>query len=113
MPTVASRKRELKIVDEESMYSEDEKGMVSDIDVFVGPSEGIIFVEQLPTPEWKSNPGTMLQQWSGLPLITESESDVEIVHSEILPQVCDSIIGDGNCLFRALSKEITGTQENH
>ena len=83
---------------------------------YVGPSEGTIFVEPsgpLPTPEWKTNAGTILQQWSGLPLITEPESDVEIVRSEILPHVCDSIIADGNCLFRALSKEITGTQENH
>ena len=83
---------------------------------YVGPSEDTIFVEPsgpLPTPEWKTNAGTILQQWSGLPLITEPESDVEIVRSEILPHVCDSIIADGNCLFRALSKEITGTQENH
>ena len=35
MPTVASRNRELKSVDEESVYSEDEEGMVSDMDVFV------------------------------------------------------------------------------
>ena len=32
---VASRNRELKSVDEESVYSEDEEGMVSDMDVFV------------------------------------------------------------------------------
>ena len=30
-----------------------------------------------------------------------------------MTHVCDSIIGDGNCLFRAVSKEITGTQKNH
>ena len=62
---------------------------------YVGPSEGTIFVEPsgpLLTPEWKTNAGTVLQQWSGLPLITESESDVEIVRSEILPHVCDSIV---------------------
>jgi len=35
MPTVTSRNRELKNVDEESVYSEDEEGMVSDMDVFV------------------------------------------------------------------------------
>ena len=30
-----------------------------------------------------------------------------------MPHTCASILGDGNCLFRVLSKEVTGTQENH
>ena len=32
---------------------------------------------------------------------------------EIAPHIRDSVLGDGNCLFRAISKEITGTEENH
>ena len=32
---------------------------------------------------------------------------------EITPHICDSIKGNGNCLFRAISKETTGTQKNH
>ena len=32
---------------------------------------------------------------------------------EIVPHTCDAIERDGNCLFRALSKEVTGTQGNH
>ena len=32
---------------------------------------------------------------------------------KIAPHICDSVLGDGNCLFRAISTEITGTEENH
>ena len=32
---------------------------------------------------------------------------------EIAPHIRDRVLGDGNCLFRAISKEITGTEENH
>ena len=28
-------------------------------------------------------------------------------------EIAPHILGDGNCLFRAISKEITGTEENH
>ena len=39
------------------------------------------------------------------------------VHSvrcgEIAPHIRDRVMGDGNCLFRTISKEITGTEENH
>ena len=27
--------------------------------------------------------------------------------------MCDKVIGDGNCLFRVFSKEISGTEDNH
>ena len=32
---------------------------------------------------------------------------------EIAPHTRDNILGDGNCLFRAILKELTGTEENH
>ena len=32
---------------------------------------------------------------------------------EIAPHIRDSVLGDGNCLFRAISKEINGTEENY
>ena len=67
----------------------------------------------LPSPEWKSNVSTVLKQWSGLSLITKPEpvkTTITCSCPEILPHICDSIVGDGNCLFRALSKEVTGTR---
>ena len=46
-------------------------------------------------------------------LVTDSEPVHVSACPEIVPHTCDSILGDGNCLFRAVSKEVTGTQENH
>ena len=73
----------------------------------VGPSG------PLPSPEWMSGVHQELEHWSGLSLVTESEPVHVSACPEIMPHTCDSILGDGNCLFRALSKEVTGTQENH
>ena len=55
----------------------------------------------------------MVEQWSLVSLISESEPVKAIKCKEILPHVRDSVIGDGHCLFRAISKEITGMQKNH
>lgn len=73
----------------------------------VGPSS------PLPSPECMSGVCQELEHWSGLSLVTESEPVHVSTCPEIMPHTCDSILGDGNCLFRALSKELTGTQENH
>ena len=67
----------------------------------------------LPNLEWKQSACEMIRCWSSLPVITESEPIKPIECSELLPHVCDAIVGDGHCLFRALSKEVTGTQINH
>ena len=32
---------------------------------------------------------------------------------DIEPHIRDSVRGDGNCLFRAFSKEVIGTESNH
>ena len=32
---------------------------------------------------------------------------------EIYPYIQEEVLGDGNCGFRALSKQITGTEFNH
>ena len=67
----------------------------------------------LPSPDWKQHACEMVSKWSHVPLNSESEPVKAIKCAEILPHVRDSIKGDGHCLFRALSKEITGTQKNH
>ena len=38
---------------------------------------------------------------------------IQILGGDIVPQIRDSVLGDGNCLFWAISKEITGKEENH
>ena len=67
----------------------------------------------LPSPEWMLNVCSVLAKLSDLPLILDSEPINETTCSEISPHVRDTILPDGNCLLRALSKEVTGTQENH
>ena len=83
--------------------------------LYVGSSNGATIEPcgPLPSPEWMSNVRTLLQKWSSQSLETESEPVAEIKCPEITPHICDSINGDGNCLFRAISKETTGTQKNH
>ena len=55
----------------------------------------------------------VIAKWSNVSLIIWSEP-VEVVEGpEIAPHTGDTIEGDGNCLFRAISKEVTGTQKNH
>ena len=66
----------------------------------VGPSS------PLPSPEWMSGVRQELEHWSGLSLVTESEPVHVSACPEIVPNTCDFILGDGNCLFRALSKEL-------
>ena len=62
----------------------------------------------LPSSVWKQRACEMVEQWSLVSLISESEPVKAIKCKEILPHVRDSVIGDGHCLFRAISKEITG-----
>lgn len=46
-------------------------------------------------------------------VLIKSDNLVEVKCSEISPHIRYSVVGDGNCLFRALSKAITGTEDNH
>ena len=67
----------------------------------------------LPSSEWKWLACEVLRRWSDLSLRERSEPVKSINCPEIMPHICDAIVGDGNCLFRAFSKEVTGTQDNH
>ena len=67
----------------------------------------------LPSPEWKRRACEMVRHWSCVSVNSESEPVKAIKCAEILPHVRDSIIGDGHCLFRAISKELMGTERNH
>ena len=67
----------------------------------------------LPSPEWKQHACEMVSQWSGVSVSSELEPVQAVECPEISPHVRDSIVGDGHCLFRSISKELTGTQTNH
>ena len=61
-----------------------------------------------PDEEWKAKAIKCIEEWSESTICTT----VDIVErgGNIAPH---RIVGDGHCLFRAISKAITGNQENH
>ena len=74
--------------------------------------------EDLPLPpdEWKLAAIQILGAYSGVSVHNNLSSPAwvrRVCCGEIAPHIRDSVLGDGNCLFRAISKEITGTEENH
>ena len=67
-----------------------------------------------PTPEWREETIKCIEKFSGRtisPVVAESNNIIPC--EEILPHSLDKTVGDGNCLFRALAKEIRGSQEYH
>ena len=67
----------------------------------------------LPTEEWKSAARDVIAKWSRCELAARSQRVQKIPCRDIAPHIRDSVRPDGNCLFRAFSKEITGTESNH
>ena len=80
---------------------------------------GLLYQELIinhPDNQWKSKAIEFLtfEFWSESDIVQHCEDDVISVDIDgISPHVVDTVIGDGHCLFRALSKAITGTQANH
>jgi len=70
----------------------------------------------LPPDEWKLAAIQILGPYSGVNVHNNLSSPARVRHvscGEIALHIRDSVQGDGKCLFRAISKEITGTEENH
>ena len=58
----------------------------------------------------------ILSQLSGITVTNRLVNPDEVCRrecAEILPHKLDGVIGDGNCLFRAISKELSGSEVNH
>ncbi len=67
-----------------------------------------------PDKEWKAIAIEYLLKWSRSKKIdtTAEESDLNYEKSQsVEPHAVDTIMGDGHCLFRAISKAITGNQK--
>ncbi len=83
--------------------------------------EGIVHCESpkafaitgTPPPNWRVDAVAFLGTLTDAPLVKECEDVRPIVCREIAPHIRDSIRPDGNCLYRAISKQVTGSQENH
>ena len=52
-----------------------------------------------PTPEWRVEAIKFIEEWSACKIECTVEEDNIIKIEEILPHVCDKIIGDGNLPF--------------
>ena len=68
-----------------------------------------------PDEEWKAKAIKCIEEWWSESTIctTVEHSDIVERGGNIAPHKIERIVGDGHCLFRAISKAITGNQENH
>ena len=66
-----------------------------------------------PSREWVTKVIKYLEKWSEIAIDTNKECDIMVDVDCIAPHAVDKNIGDGHCLFRAISKAVTGTQKNH
>ena len=80
----------------------------------IGESPATVTVTgPLPTEEWKSAARDVIAKLSRCKLTARSQRVQKIPCRDIEPHIRDRVRGDDNCLFRALSKEVTGTESNH
>ena len=75
--------------------------------------ESVVVSGPLPTDEWKLSAVDYVIKWSKIPCKKKSQRIRKVNCPWIAPHVRDSVMGDGNCLFRAISKGISGTEANH
>lgn len=66
-----------------------------------------------PSREWMAAAVDYIHFWSKSRIVKHHETDAILDDSSVFPHKIDWIDGDGHCLFRAISKSITGTQKNH
>ena len=66
-----------------------------------------------PTPTWRDDAMAFLATLTDVTLVHEHEDVRPVECQEIAPHIRDSIRPDGNCLYRAISKQVTGSQDNH
>ena len=74
----------------------------------------VLVTGPLPSQEWRSAAVEVLKKWSSCSINVVTNPTIRKARcAEIAPHVRDCVLADGHCLFRTLSKEITGTEENH
>ena len=69
-----------------------------------------------PDVEWQKQAISILQRHTIIPFVDRSSTPAPPNFAqcpEIHPHLLDKATGDGHCGFRALSKSITGTEDNH
>ena len=77
-------------------------------------TEDIFVISPPPTDECMSQAAAVIQTFFGCCRVSLRKDHICRVNCpEIFPHIRCSIQGDGNCLFRALSRATTGTESNH
>ena len=72
-----------------------------------------VFGSAEPTDEWKGMAATFITKLSKKTVNLKTQRINKLDSRDIFPCIRDKIVGDGNCLFRAISKAVTGTEANH
>jgi hypothetical protein len=70
----------------------------------------------LPCELWQREKISVLSEYSQMHLVDKVSSPDRLRPlqcDEIAPHVRMRVLGDGNCLFRAISRHVTGTESNH
>lgn len=99
--------------------SDKEPESLSDDIVFAGTSKRAqlendsVFGNPEPTEQWKAGAVAHMTTLCKQAITVKSKRINRIDSRDIQPCIRDKIVGDGNCLFRALSKAITGNEANH
>ena len=66
-----------------------------------------------PTEEWKARAIDYISQLSKQQLSLRQQRVNKLDNKDISPYIVEKILADGNCLFRAISKAVTGSEANH
>ena len=76
-----------------------------------------ILHEMLPPPstnrDWVQKAVAIISKLSGIAVVERVDAVKQVPCREIAPHIRDEIVGDGACLYRSISKAITGTEDNH
>ena len=70
----------------------------------------------LPSEVWQREKISVLSEYSQMHLVDKVSSPDRLCPLQcdaIAPHVRMRVLGDGNCLFRAISRHVTGTESNH
>ena len=83
--------------------------------------EGIVHCESpktfaitgAPTSSWRDDAMAFLGTLTDAPVVHVVEGVIPLKCEELSPHIRDSMVPDGNCMYRAISKQVTGSQDNH
>ena len=85
----------------------------SDVEVITSEDAKPLVIGKTPSIGWMNSAALLMQDYTGECVRVGTDPLKTIKHPEIFPYVCYKIKGDGNCFYRAISKAVTGTENNH